>query len=199
LFFFFFFFFSEPNPNQKTKTTEAISICDNKSLDLKVPSEGDIQAFEAKRKADFDRQLEFFVEEKKKKARLFSDKTLDGKEQDLLKQLKGSEKVTIATFTKEPPFIERCDELKKISLDEKEAAKVEVFINLWERGFFITEASKFGADFLVYPGLQLENLTASCSDALLCSFCSLQEIQCNFILTLWWSSRTLKKLGVLWI
>ncbi len=27
-----------------------------------------------------------------------------------------------------------------------------VFSNLWKRGFYLTDGSKFGADFLAYPG-----------------------------------------------
>ena len=35
---------------------------------------------------------------------------------------------------------------------ESEEARHKVFSDLWERGYFITNGSKFGGDYLVYPG-----------------------------------------------
>ena len=35
---------------------------------------------------------------------------------------------------------------------EKEKLQYLVFKDLWENGYYLTDGSKFGGDFLVYPG-----------------------------------------------
>ena len=44
------------------------------------------------------------------------------------------------------------DIIWKFPETESEEARYKVFSDLWERGYFITNGSKFGGDYLVYPG-----------------------------------------------
>ncbi|XP_023946059.1 tRNA-splicing endonuclease subunit Sen34 isoform X2 [Bicyclus anynana] len=44
------------------------------------------------------------------------------------------------------------DVLKPSVLDSKGANRYAIFKDLWQKGFYMTSGSKFGADFLVYPG-----------------------------------------------
>lgn len=42
--------------------------------------------------------------------------------------------------------------LRPSVFDREGAARYAVFKDLWEKGHYITSGSKFGADYLVYPG-----------------------------------------------
>lgn len=61
-------------------------------------------------------------------------------------------------------------DLSKASLDwpyagqAKHELRFKVFRDLWQRGFYLTTGSKFGGDYLVYPGIvDIEEITyASC-------------------------------------
>lgn len=44
------------------------------------------------------------------------------------------------------------DVLKPSVVEGKGAMKFRIFKNLWERRYHITNGSKFGCDFLLYPG-----------------------------------------------
>jgi len=35
---------------------------------------------------------------------------------------------------------------------ERGFLRQDIFKDLWERGFYLTDGTKFGADFLAYPG-----------------------------------------------
>lgn len=38
------------------------------------------------------------------------------------------------------------------NLDQIQPARLRIFVDLWEKGYYITAGEKFGGDFLVYPG-----------------------------------------------
>lgn len=52
----------------------------------------------------------------------------------------------------ECPFAEKTPRETNYPSNEDERVRFAVFKDLWEQGFFLTNASKFGGDFLVYPG-----------------------------------------------
>ncbi|KAM3966381.1 tRNA splicing endonuclease subunit 34 [Aphomia sociella] len=44
------------------------------------------------------------------------------------------------------------DILRPTVLDNRGATRYNIFKDLWEKGHYITDGSKFGSDFLIYPG-----------------------------------------------
>ncbi|KJE90768.1 hypothetical protein CAOG_002022 [Capsaspora owczarzaki ATCC 30864] len=55
----------------------------------------------------------------------------------------------ISLFSAEPPL---ADAEWKFPITFKQRLRTRVFSELWQRGHYMTAASKFGGDFLVYPG-----------------------------------------------
>ncbi|VDI75911.1 tRNA-splicing endonuclease subunit Sen34 [Mytilus galloprovincialis] len=55
----------------------------------------------------------------------------------------------------ESPYNEALDECRSewsYPSNDKEATRYKVFTDLWKKGHYLTSGSKFGGDFLVYPG-----------------------------------------------
>ncbi len=49
-----------------------------------------------------------------------------------------------------------CSQSWKYPSTNREQTRFEIFCDLWERGFYLTAGSKFGGDFLAYPGFDCQ-------------------------------------------
>ena len=59
---------------------------------------------------------------------------------------------TLVCVNTKSVILETKDIIWKFPETESEEARYKVFSDLWKRGYFITNGSKFGGDYLVYPG-----------------------------------------------
>uniref|UniRef100_A0A1B6CWN3 tRNA-splicing endonuclease subunit Sen34 n=1 Tax=Clastoptera arizonana TaxID=38151 RepID=A0A1B6CWN3_9HEMI len=137
------------------------------------------ECYEKERKKQVTSMIDRIIEGKRKKLSESNVKKFKGAEDDKITEvesLEESEKVidreeilnqelnkevTIApgnylaqTFTADPWIHE--DELQKVDWNfpstSREKLKYSIFKDLWEKGYYVSSGSKFGGDFLVYPG-----------------------------------------------
>ena len=137
-------------------------------------SEEYINKYQLHQEQVYQAQIELFKVEREKEIRRMGDQIMEGKrkksknDDDILEDEKG--RILQAEIDKIPslprhqallqtslqqPWIEHETDGKECVTDWKylgNESKRKIFADLWEKGYFITDGTKFGGDFLVYPG-----------------------------------------------
>nr|CAG4648325.1 EOG090X0G6M [Moina brachiata] len=120
-------------------------------------------------KHSFETQAILFKEERKLQLTRISDKIIEGKRKKYQQKLEpfdevkalqeeidkipnmSEENMMIQIFTR--PHWDCVDTQKILQPDQGlQRMKCLVFMDLWEKGYYMTSGQKFGGDFLVYPG-----------------------------------------------
>jgi tRNA-splicing endonuclease subunit Sen34 len=102
------------------------------------------------------------VEYRKRKADVFSankkKNTEESSDRDdkYLKELKGNEQITIEPSPNRPMTYEDPATFWTFPVTKEERHRFLVFEDMWRRGYYLTNGSKFGGDFLAYSGDPLQ-------------------------------------------
>jgi len=127
------------------------------------PSEEEISKFFKNRKETMEMQMNEMLEYRKEKAEFFSKNILNASEKDeKMKEqhqknkteLEGSEQICINSVSTRKNTSSTLQWTFPIT--EEENHRYIVFEDLWTKGFYLTNGSKFGGDFLAYSGDPLQ-------------------------------------------
>jgi len=125
------------------------------------------------RKENMELQMQQMLEYRKEKANMFAnlnkqnqDKTKDKMKDDESriiknrKELEGNEQISIPSVSSRKNINSTSSSSSSITwtfpMTEEDKHKFLVFEDLWEKGFYLTNGSKFGGDFLAYSGDPLQ-------------------------------------------
>jgi tRNA-splicing endonuclease subunit Sen34 len=133
----------------------SLQLIDIRAVEQQYTKE-EIVTFKAEREEDKAQQVRQMMEHRQMKTQMFTQnkkqKVEERTEKDIL-ELKGQELISIPTVPLKAidtkPFIV---EWQGSNWSKEDINKMVVFYDLWKKGFHLTNGSKFGGDFLAYPG-----------------------------------------------
>ncbi len=101
-------------------------------------------------------QMQQMIEYRKQKAELFSNReTSEDQLKKIMKELEGNEQVPIpAVSNRRAP--NSTVPAWPFPRTNEEQHRYTVFEDLWQKGYYLTNGSKFGGDFLAYSGDPLQ-------------------------------------------
>lgn len=120
----------------------------------------EIEEFKTKREEDNSQQVKQMIEHRQLKTQMFTQnkkqKVEERTDKDII-ELKGQELIAIPTIPLKDINIDSfLLEWNETTWSKEDILKMRVFYDLWKKGFYLTNGSKFGGDFLAYPGDPLQ-------------------------------------------
>eukprot|EP01118_Nematostelium_gracile_P003120 TRINITY_DN13555_c0_g1_i1.p1 TRINITY_DN13555_c0_g1~~TRINITY_DN13555_c0_g1_i1.p1 ORF type:complete len:261 (+),score=44.81 TRINITY_DN13555_c0_g1_i1:59-841(+) len=128
-----------------------------------LPTKEQVDEFERNREEDKTKQMEEILNEKRSLNLKFSkhverkrkeDAEEIDQEKNMIDSAKGNESISVISFSDRN--LQVCTDSFQYPNNSEEERKMIVFEDLWKKGYFLSNGSKFGGDFLVYPGDTLQ-------------------------------------------